>query len=213
MPTPATTPRHQLVLGDLRWWRRLDIHHLATDPRGLSGAVQRLRTPGTVIRGDLERLIRIIDHTPRRRHRPRLLPRFATRLAPRRAFLRGLLIPRRIRGRWTRRRRRIPTQAAFQLNVRSACFAIRSVCSAITRRCCATTDSSSRTRASNRSTNASNDPESDTPRSSQATTSAPVATRHDHQPAEQLPANVWGRTFGRNGSVARLNTCTGVMWG
>jgi hypothetical protein len=116
MPTPATTPRHQLVLGDLRWWRRLDIHHLATDPRGLSGAVQRLRTPGTVIRGDLERLIRIIDHTPRRRHRPRLLPRFATRLAPRRTFLRGLLIPQRIRGRWTRRRRRIPTQAAFQLN-------------------------------------------------------------------------------------------------
>ncbi|MGA9690798.1 MAG: hypothetical protein WBR33_04990, partial [Pseudonocardiaceae bacterium] len=41
-------------------------------------------------------------------------------------------------------------------------------------------------RPSNRSTNASNDPESDTPRSSQATISAPVATHRDHQPAEQL---------------------------
>jgi hypothetical protein len=49
------------------------IHHLATDPRGLDGVIQRLLTPGTVIRGDLERLIRIIDHTPRRRHRTRLL--------------------------------------------------------------------------------------------------------------------------------------------
>jgi hypothetical protein len=65
---------------------------------------------------------------------------------------------------------------------------IRSACSAITRRCCTTTDSSSRTRASNRSTNASNDSEPDTPRSSQATAPAPVATRRDHQPAEQLPA-------------------------
>jgi hypothetical protein len=63
---------------------------------------------------------------------------------------------------------------------------IRSACSAITHRCCSTTDSSSRTRPSNRSTTASNDPEPTTPRSSQATTSAPVATRRNHQPAEQL---------------------------
>ncbi len=64
LPTPATTPRHQLVLGDLRWWRRLHIHHLATHPRGLSGAVQRPRTPGTPLRSDLERLIRVLDQTP-----------------------------------------------------------------------------------------------------------------------------------------------------
>ena len=186
MPTPATTPRHQLVLGDLRWWRRLDIHHLATDPRGLSGAVQRLRTPGTVIRGDLERLIRIIDHTPRRRHRPRLLPRFATDWPLDERFFAGCLSHGASEdgGRDDVEESRPKRRSSS--TIRSACFAIRSVCSAITRRCCATTDSSSRTRASNRSTNASNDPESDTPRSSQATTSAPVATRHDHQPAEQL---------------------------
>jgi hypothetical protein len=64
MPTPATTPRHQLILGDRRWWRRLHIHHLTRDPRSLSGTLQRLRTPGTVIRGDLEYLIRVINHIP-----------------------------------------------------------------------------------------------------------------------------------------------------
>ncbi len=116
MPAPATPPRHQLVLGDLRWRRRLDIRHLATDPRGLGSIVQRLLTPGTVIRGDLERLIRVINQTPRRRRRTRLLTRLTTRPAPRRTFLRGLLIPRRIRRRRTRRRRGIPTQAAFQLD-------------------------------------------------------------------------------------------------
>jgi hypothetical protein len=115
MPTSAATPRHQLVLGDLRWWRRLHIRHLAPDPRGLDGVLQRLLTPGTVIRSDLEGLIRVIDHTPRRRRRTRLLAGLAARPAPRRAFLRGLLIPRRIRRRRTRRRRGILTQTALQL--------------------------------------------------------------------------------------------------
>ena len=101
MPTPATTPRHQLVLGDLRWWRRIHIHHLATDPRGLSGIVQRLRTAGTPIRGHLERLIRILNHTARRRRRTRLLPRFPTRPAACRPLPRRLLVPRRIRRRGT----------------------------------------------------------------------------------------------------------------
>jgi hypothetical protein len=63
--------------------------------------------------------------------------------------------------------------------------AIRSACSAITRRC-TTIDSSSRTRPSNRSATAFNDLEPDTLRSSRATASTLVATRHDYQPAEQL---------------------------
>ncbi|MGH3871428.1 MAG: hypothetical protein ACRDSR_07940 [Pseudonocardiaceae bacterium] len=82
MPTPTTTPRHQLVLGDLRWWRRRDIHHLTTNPRGLHGTVQRPLTPGTPAWGDLERLIRVLDQTPRRRRTTRLLTRLATRPAP-----------------------------------------------------------------------------------------------------------------------------------
>ena len=90
-----------------------------------------------------------------------------------------LLIPRRIR-------RRGRDDVEESLPKRRSSSTIRSACSVITRFCCTTTDSSSRTRPSNRSTNASNYPESDTPRSSQATISAPVATHRDHQPAEQL---------------------------
>jgi hypothetical protein len=82
MPTPTTTSRHQLVLRDLRWWRRLHIHHLTTHPRGLRDTVQRPRTPGTATRGNLERLIRVFDHTPRRRPTTGLLARLATRPAP-----------------------------------------------------------------------------------------------------------------------------------
>ena len=67
----SLTCPHPPQRGDTNWysvafggWRRLHIHYLATDPRGLSGAVQPLLTPGTVIWGDLERLIRVLDQTP-----------------------------------------------------------------------------------------------------------------------------------------------------
>jgi hypothetical protein len=76
MPTPVATFRHQLIFGDLRWWRRDHIHHLTTHSRGLGGILKRLLTPSTPIRGHLEYRIRILGQLPRRRRRTLLLSQF-----------------------------------------------------------------------------------------------------------------------------------------
>jgi hypothetical protein len=38
--TPTAPPGHQLILGDLGWRRRGNIHHLTTYPGGLLGALK-----------------------------------------------------------------------------------------------------------------------------------------------------------------------------